>query len=170
MKISSQAIYVGNPFFSETIGLVYAAFRSVKAPALLLLLTTGFLITPKVFAEEKTRLGDWDVHHIVFSSTFLTPEIARENGIVRSKFNAVVNISVLDKDKQKAQNVSVTGSARNLLGTSKKLSFKKVADGDAIYYLAVFSYAHKENLRFEIDIQRGNDTHVLKLQQLMYVD
>jgi hypothetical protein len=134
------------------------------------MLVTGFLFNAKAFAEEKTRLGDWDVHHIVFSSTFLTPEIAKANGIIRSKFNAVVNISVLDKDDQKAQNVSVTGTARNLLGTTKKLSFKKVADGDAIYYLAVFSYSHKENLRFEIDIQRGNDTQVLKLQQLMYVD
>ena len=89
---------------------------------------------------------------------------------MRSKFNSFVNISVLDSDDKKAQNVSVTGTARNLLGNTKKLSFKKVVDGEAIYYLAVFSHANKESFRFEINIQQGNETQILKLQQLMYVD
>ncbi len=160
----------GKKTFSEKVEFMHSSLYSIKVTALLLLLAAGFVFQTKALAEEKTTLGDWDVHHIVFTSTFLTPEIAKANGIVRSKFNAVVNISVLDRDDQKAQNVSVTGTARNLLGNSKKLSFKKVTDGDAIYYLAVFSYAHKENFRFEINIQRGNETQTLKLQQVMYVD
>jgi hypothetical protein len=110
------------------------------------------------------------VHHIVLATTFLTPEIAKANSIVRSKYNSFVNISVLDSNDKKAQNVSITGTARNLLGNSKKLSFKKVSDGDAIYYLAVFSHAHKENFRFDINIQQGNETQTLELQQEMYVD
>lgn len=143
---------------------------SKKLLAVLALLGSGLLFQAQALAEEKTRLGDWDVHHIVFTSTFLTPEIAKANGIVRSKYNAIVNISVLDKDTQEAQNISVTGTARNLLGSSKTLSFKKVTDGEAIYYLAVFSYAHKENFRFEINLQKGNEQQLLKLQQVMYVD
>jgi hypothetical protein len=136
----------------------------------LALLLATFLMQAIASAEEKTQLGNWDVHHIVLATSFLTPQIAKANSIVRSKFNSFVNISVLDSDDKKAQNVSVTGTARNLLGNTKKLSFKKVVDGEAIYYLAVFSHANKESFRFEINIQQGNETQILKLQQLMYVD
>jgi hypothetical protein len=141
-----------------------------RGAVLLTLLLAALLMHAKVSAEEKTQLGNWEVHHIVLATTFLTPEIAKANAIVRSKYNSFVNISVLDSDDKKAQNVSLTGTARNLLGNSKKLSFKKVMDGDAIYYLAVFSHAHKENFRFEINIQQGNETQMLELQQEMYVD
>jgi hypothetical protein len=144
--------------------------KAYRGLVFIMLLVATFLMQGTVSAEEKTQLGNWDVHHIVLATSFLTPQIAKANSIVRSKFNSFVNISVLHSDDKKAQNVSVTGTARNLLGSTKKLSFKKVVDGDAIYYLAVFSHAHKENFRFEINIQQGNETQILKLQQLMYVD
>jgi hypothetical protein len=138
--------------------------------ALLLMSLASLVVQSNASAEEKTLLGNWEVHHIVLSTTFLTPEIAKANNIVRSKYNALVNISVLDSKDKTAQNVSITGTARNLLGNSKKLTFKKVTEGDAIYYLAVFSYAHKEKFRFDINIQQGNETQTLQLQQEMYVD
>jgi hypothetical protein len=144
--------------------------KLTRGAVFLTLLLTTLLMHAKVSAEEKTQLGNWEVHHIVLGSTFLTPEIARANAIVRSKYNSFVNISVLDSNDKKAQNVSITGTARNLLGNSKRLSFKKVIDGDAIYYLAVFSHAHKENFRFDINIQQGNEAQILELQQEMYVD
>jgi hypothetical protein len=144
--------------------------KLARGAVFLTLLLTTLLLHAKVSAEEKTQLGNWEVHHIVLGTTFLTPEIARANSIVRSKYNSFVNISVLDGNDKKAQNVSITGTARNLLGNSKKLSFKKVVDGDAIYYVAVFSHAHKENFRFDINIQQGNEAQILELQQEMYVD
>jgi hypothetical protein len=144
--------------------------KLARGAVFLTLLLTTLLMHAKVSAEEKTQLGNWEVHHIVLGTTFLTPEIARANSIVRSKYNSFVNISVLDSNDSKAQNVSITGTARNLLGNSKKLSFKKVIDGDAIYYLAVFSHVHKENFRFDINIQQGNEAQILELQQEMYVD
>ena len=121
-------------------------------------------------AEQKSTLGQWDVHYIAFGSTFITPDIAKNYGIVRSKYNAIVNISVLDSTSQEAQNVSMTGKATNLLGTAKTLTFKKVTEGDAIYYLATLKFDNMETYRFEIDIQRGNEKQTLKFSQKMYVD
>jgi hypothetical protein len=144
--------------------------KAQVALTLAVLALASLLLQSTANAEEKTLLGNWEVHHIVLSTTFLTPEIAKANNIVRSKYNALVNISVLDSKDKTAQNVSITGTARNLLGNSKKLSFKKVTEGDAIYYLAVFSYAHKEKFRFDINIQQGNETQTLQLEQEMYVD
>ncbi len=121
-------------------------------------------------AEQKAQLGNWDVHYIVVNTTFFTPEVARSYGIVRSKYNALVNISVLDKTSQEAQIVSVDGTATNLLGTAKELTFKRVQEGDAIYYLAPLSFNDRETFRFRIDIQRGNSTQTLKFQQEMFVE
>ena len=121
-------------------------------------------------AEQKEQLGEWDVHYIVVNSTFFSPEIARQYGVVRSKYNALVNISVLNSDSQQAQTVGMQGTATNLLGTEKKLTFKKIQEGDAIYYLAVFNFRNEETYRFNIEIRRGNTAETLKFQQKMYVD
>jgi hypothetical protein len=119
-------------------------------------------------AEQKKVLGDWDVHYIVIPSTFLTPEIARVNDIRRSATNALVNISVLDSRSKAALDVDVSGTARNLIGTTKNLDFKTVKEGDAIYYLATVSFDDKEVLRYEINLQQGNVNQVLRFQQKMY--
>jgi len=121
-------------------------------------------------AEIKKTLGDWEVHYIAFNSTFLTPEIARANNILRSSKSAVVNISVLNRQSKDAQEVEMTGTARNLLGTTKTLNFTQVNEGDAIYYLASVPFSHKEVLRFDINIKQGRVQQNLKFQQTMFVD
>ncbi|MDC8832592.1 DUF4426 domain-containing protein [Alteromonas gilva] len=140
------------------------------------LLLTGFLApllllcSWQASAEQKVQLGEWDVHYIVVNSTFFSADIARQYGIVRSKYNALVNISVLDSDTQKAQTVSMQGTATNLLGTEKPLTFKKVQEGDAIYYLAVFSFRNDETYRFNIEVRRGDTAETLTFKQKMFVD
>lgn len=126
--------------------------------------------TSNANAEQKMQLGGWDVHYIVFGTSFLTPEVASQYGIVRSKFNALVNISVLDTTSQEAQTVALSGKATNLLGTSRELKFKKVVDGKAIYYLAIVPFRDQETFRFSIDVMKGGETQTLKFQQKMYVD
>jgi hypothetical protein len=121
-------------------------------------------------AEIKKDLGDWEVHYIALTSTFLSPEIARANDIERSSKNALINISVLDKVTKEAQVVEISGTARNLLGTTKTLTFKQVNEGEAIYYLASVSFADQEVLRFDIDIRQGNSNQNLKFQQKMYAE
>ncbi len=95
-------------------------------------------------AEQKRELGNWDVHYIALNTTFLTPEVAKQYGIVRSKFNALINISVLDRQDKSAQSVILTGEAKNLIGVIKKLNFKQVTEGKSIYYLAVLPFSDQE--------------------------
>lgn len=121
-------------------------------------------------AEQKKTLGNWDIHYMVVGTPFLTPDVAANYGIVRSKFNALINISVLDSKTGTAQRADVTGVAKNLIGNSKKLTFKKVEEGDAIYYLAVLPFRDQETFRFEIDVRKGSNQQTLKFQQKMYVD
>lgn len=137
---------------------------------LILIGLTAVFATFSSSAEQKKQLGNWDVHYMVLSTTFLSPEIAKANNIVRSRFSSLVNISVLNKNSKVAQSVAMSGSATNLLGTKKELSFKQVKEGDAIYYLALLDYRNRETYRFKINIQQGNTTRTLSFQQELFVN
>lgn len=121
-------------------------------------------------AEQKQDLGDWEIHYIALNSTFLTPEIAKHYGIVRSRYNALINISVLDKQSKVAQSVVLRGQARNLLGVVKTLSFKQVREGDAIYYLAVLPFSDQEQYRFTVEVSDGQTQKNLTFQHKFYAD
>ncbi|MEL7557547.1 DUF4426 domain-containing protein [Stutzerimonas chloritidismutans] len=103
-------------------------------------------------AERKHSVGEYDVHYIAFNSGFLQPDIAAAAGLVRSKTQGVVNISVLKSGKPTAAQVS--GTVKNLLGQDYPLNFKQLKEGEqAIYYLAQFPFDSQETLRFNLDVQ-----------------
>lgn len=133
-------------------------------------LTLALLFICTANAEQKQQLGSWDVHYMALNSTFLTPQVAKEYGIVRSKFNGLINISVLDRQNQSAQSVVLTGQAKNLLGVVKELTFRQVTEGKAIYYLATLPFSDLEQYRIEVDINNGLESKVLKFQHKFYID
>jgi len=117
------------------------------------------------------ELGPWQVHYIAFPSTFIQPQIAKTYDLERSGYKGIVNISILKNDTDKtAQKATLQGTARNLLGNKQSLNFKEVVEGDSVYYLAQVDYTNEEILRFEIEIQQGNQFQTLKFQQKFYVD
>lgn len=109
---------------------------------------------------------------MAIGSTFFTPEIAKAYGITRSRYNGLVNISVLDNTKtgNPAKTVSIKGQAKNNLGQFKTLEFTEVKEGDAIYYLAQVSYHNEETLHFTLEINDGKAQQTLKFSQKFYVD
>ncbi len=150
--------------------LVFSKTLFFKTLATIFVALTLFALAGKVSAEQKVALGTWDVHYIALNTTFLTPEIAKNYGIVRSKYNGLINVSVLDKQSQLAQNVILSGEARNLLGVTKKLSFKQVKEGEAIYYLAVLPFSDQEHYRINVDINDGKSQQKLKFEHKFYAE
>jgi hypothetical protein len=135
------------------------------------ILLLSALLSFNSHAEQKITKGNWDIHYIAFPSSFIQPEIAKQYQLQRSKYLAVINISVLDnKDNDKAQNAYVSGMAKNLLGQRTKVDFVKVTEGEATYYLAQLKYDNEEIYNFEIDVQQGNKTETIKFSQKFYVD
>ena len=128
------------------------------------------VVSPQTNAEQKKKLGSWDVHYIALPATFLTPEIAVEYGIQRSKFNGVINISVLDNTTQQAQQVAISGIAKDLFGRQRKLEFTQVVEGDAVYYLATIPYQNEQLYNFTIDIGQGNQQQQLMFSHTFFVD
>lgn len=153
--------------------MIYLEFSNLKVatPYLLILsLILGLVSSSQADAEQKQVLGSWDVHYIALNTTFLTPEVAKQYGIVRSRFNALINISVLDRTDKTAQSVILTGEAKNLIGVVKSLTFKEVTEGKAIYYLAVLPFSDLERYRISIDINDGLEQKTLKFQHKFYAD
>lgn len=122
-------------------------------------------------AEQKYVKGNWDIHYIALPSTFLKPDVAKEYGLTRSKYQAVINISVLDNsNKDKAQRAYVSGFAKNLIGQNSKLSFKQVEEGQAIYYLAQLQYYDNEPVEITVDVQQGERKEQIKFKKKFYVE
>jgi hypothetical protein len=109
---------------------------------------------------------------MAIGTSFLTPEIAKAYGIERSRYNGLVNISVIDNSQKHlpAKLVLISGTAKNLTGQDKPLSFDEVKEGEAIYYLAQVNYRHNETIRFAITITDGAQQHTLNFTQKFYAD
>ena len=135
-----------------------------------LLLAITLLLSAAANAEQMQKLGDWDVHYIAFPSTFLTSDIASDYDIDRSKYLGIINISVLNSDTLKAQAVTMTVTARNLLGNIRELDVREIREQNAIYYIAEVPHRNEETYRIKVTISSGNQTQELKFQQKFYVD
>ncbi len=135
-------------------------------------LIVTLLFTHNVNAQNMKKLGSMNVHYMAIGSTFFSPEIAKAYGIKRSRYNGLVNISVLDNTKKgmPAKVVSITGKAKNNLGQFKTLEFTEVREENAIYYLAQVNYNNEETLHFDLLITDGNEQQQLKFSQKFYVD
>ncbi|OUR62568.1 hypothetical protein A9Q74_04765 [Colwellia sp. 39_35_sub15_T18] len=138
----------------------------------LIVLSLSFSFVSGASAENMKKLGSMNVHYMAIGSTFFTPEIAKVYGITRSRYNGLVNISVLDNTKtgNPAKTVTINGQAKNNLGQFKSLEFKEVKEGNAIYYLAQISYNHEETIHFNLTINDGKEQQTLKFSQKFYVD
>lgn len=119
-------------------------------------------------SDESSRdFGDYVLHFNAISTDKLTPEIARQYGIVRSKKRAMLNVSIIQKrEGQIGQSVpgSVSASARNLTGQLKNLTLREVREGDAVYYIGDVPVANGETLFFTVDATPINETSRFSVQ------
>ncbi len=123
-------------------------------------------------AEQKVQLGNYEVHYVAFNSTFIPAEVAKIYGLQRSRYNGLINITVLDsKSANKAPvAVNISGTARNLIGNQKNLEFKEIREGESIYYIAELRHSNEETFRFKLTIDDGKSQQLLEFQQKFYVD
>ena len=125
-------------------------------------------------AEQFETFGDHEIHYIVFSSELLRPEVAQQYGLERARNLAIVNISVLNTHPlagNKPVTATMQGSFTNLAQQKKRLDFRQITEGDAVYYIASLEYTNRETLKFDIQFQPKGSKHISKLtfnQQLYF--
>jgi len=114
------------------------------------------LLSISASAEQKRVFGDYEVHYMGLNSSFLTSDVAKMYDIPRSRSLGFLNISVLQKTKgaplPAAIDAKVTGSIRNLIGQSRELEFRRIREGQAIYYISTFSFDDGDMYNLDLEV------------------
>lgn len=122
-------------------------------------------------AEQSQDFANLKVHYMALPSTSLPADIGKRYGIKRSKYSAVITITVQDKQADLAAiSAQLSGTATNLIGQTQILNFQEFKEGKAIYYLATYPFINEEIVNFKIKIDSQNRSNILKFQQQLYVD
>ena len=143
-----------------------------------LLLTAASLLALTAHAQDTASfkdIGDHRIYFSVFNSHFLPPEAASGYGFVRAKDRGIINIAVTHKDAgglSRGLPVRLKGSAANLLQQVTDLTFVEVDEGDAVYYLAEFTFPDREVLNFTIHILRPEERYsdTIEFAKTLYHD
>ncbi|MBP0047215.1 DUF4426 domain-containing protein [Marinobacterium sp. AK62] len=146
-----------------------------KTPAVRLLALAATLFAPLAMAEQSISDGRYEIHYNAFNSSFITPEVAQRNGLVRSQYRALVNVSVLEiqnDGSKKPVSAIVSGQAANLLNQAQQLEFKKIDEGDALYYIGSFRFTEDELLNIDLNVQPdpNKPAYTIEFDQRFYVD
>lgn len=116
-------------------------------------------------AEPETStsrdFGDYIIYFNAIRTDQLTPEVASQYNIVRSRNRALLNVSMVRKVEGSA-GVPVPGSvsaqAVNLNGQLKNLSVRQITEGEAVYYIGDVAVSSGETLVFTVDATPINET------------
>ena len=131
-----------------------------------LALGTLALAAGPVQAESFKDFGEYRVHYNAFTSDMLTPEVARNYGIQRSGYRAVLNITVQEKTPEGYVPVvaDVDASATNLNAQLRKLDVREIREDQAIYYIADFEVASEEVLDFDVRVRPKGEERTFGLR------
>lgn len=125
------------------------------------LLTAVFMLLVSASAladrgEQKKIFGNYEVHYIGLTTSFLTEDVAEAYGITRSGSLGFLSISVLETFAQggmpEARSAKMTGTLKNLIGQVNDLEFKEIRETNAIYYIATFRFDESETYRIHLEV------------------
>lgn len=118
------------------------------------LLATLLLASLSLQAQAGSKdFGDYTVLWSVLPSTFLAPEVARANNLQRSKGIGIVNVSIMSEGEDGSLTPvtgQVEGRVTNDVQQVKFLAFRRIQEGDAVYFVAEYQYASGELMTFNI--------------------
>jgi hypothetical protein len=110
--------------------------------------------------EGSKDFGEYVLFFNALLTDQLTPDIAREYGIVRSRSRALLNVSIhrkLDNGMTEAVTGAVSASAINLNGQLKTMTLREVREETAIYYIGELAITDGEILIYTVDATPSND-------------
>lgn len=111
--------------------------------------------------------GDYQVHWSVFPSTFLTPETAKANNLQRSKGIGIVNISIMQENENgipEPVTGQVEGKVSNDIQQVKFLAFRRITEGDSVYFIAQYQYSSAELMTFNITARPSGHSKDLQVR------
>lgn len=110
-------------------------------------------LSVSVHAAGNKEFGEYRVHWSVLPSTFIAPEVAKANNLQRSKGIGVINISIMKKNEDGTLSPvsgQVEGKVSNDIQQVRFLAFRRIQEGDAVYFIAEYQYSSGELMTFNI--------------------
>ena len=101
-------------------------------------------------AQQSTRYEQFELHHSIVYTTFLSPEVAAEYGIARGADKAILTLSVRDADSGDiaGRPMEIEGRTWDLI-TGGDMRVKEIREGRATYYIVPFEFLDREYRFFE---------------------
>ena len=120
------------------------------------------------------RFGAFEVHYSVVNTTFLSPEVRAQYGIVRGKDRAILNLAVrehLADGSTVARPATLEGRTWDLF-QNQFFEFKEIREGQAIYYIGGFEFSNAELRFFDITLlpEGAERSYQMRFQHKVYVD
>jgi uncharacterized protein DUF4426 len=122
----------------------FSAFRNLLAVTLIGLLSFQAQAGSKDF-------GDYTVLWSVLPSTFLAPEVAQANDLQRSKGIGIVNIAIMKENEDGTMSPvsgQVEGKVTNDVQQVRFLAFRRIQEGDSVYFIAEYQHSSGELMTF----------------------
>lgn len=146
--------------------------QSLIALAAMLLFSLATQAQPMPEVASDQTFGEYRVVFSAFNSSFVQPEIATRHNITRGRNRGLVNIALIEGDAITGRAAMVEGTVTDLMSRQRVLEFFEVREGDAVYYLAPFSFSHQDPLTFRVNVQTEADGTVMPVsfQRTFYRD
>lgn len=142
--------------------------------ASLLMLAAATVTAQSSSTQSPQRFGDLLVYHNTFNSSYLQPDIAAAAGLQRGPRQGVVNIAVQRQTDEGMQVVDakVEGTVKNLMQQVTPLTFIRIQEQDAVYFVANYSAGQRGLLQFEVRVQADDQAPVqtVRFQQEFHPD
>ncbi len=129
------------------------------------------LVAPLSAAQAgSARFGDYHIHYAAQPTAGLSPEVAQQYGIVRSRAQAMVIISVRENDAPVPARVS--GGVQTDSGQQRDIRFRRVEAGGAVNYVGTFRAKHMETLNFQLEVfpETAQRNYPVRFRETFYMD
>lgn len=142
----------------------------MRALIMLLMLLGSFAAA----AEQFVDAGPYRVHYAAINTTALTPDIARQFGVsrTRNEILLVLNAQQQVDGRYLPVPATATGTATTLLGHVQKLALRPVREADVHYVVASFQTLDGEFMRIDAQVlpEGANAPLTVKFRQQFYRD
>lgn len=142
-------------------------------PRLTAMLYLALLLCGAVQAQQSEMFGPFELHYSVVNTTFLDPGVAATYGITRGKKRAILNLAVREHlgAGTAGRSMLLKGRTWDLIH-EQPLNFMEVREGDAIYYIAEFTFINEEFRFFEMDFRPdgASQTYTFKFKHQLYIN
>ena len=124
-------------------------------------------------AQQSETFGPFELHYSVVNTTFLDPEIAATYGITRGEKRAILNLAVREEvaGSSEPRAMVLKGRTWDLI-QNQTLEFQEIREGEAVYYIAEFTFINEEWRFFEVDFRPtgAQQTYTFELKHQLYVE